>query len=182
MTPFDSRRRMSDNHLVKSHIFVLALGLAACGKANDIPAMKAETEGMMKNYDARFEDLNRRAEAIMVRGNAIGVTSPDAQTASRLFATAKNKLDSFRNDIKSSSGELAKVKTQLELQKYIDRSEAKFEPGYIEINADFDSVESWITLAEQRPAQVSQRETPAVPPPPPAGTTGAGGTAPPPSE
>jgi hypothetical protein len=147
------------------HILVVLIAVAACGKANDIPAMRAETDGMLKNYQARFDDLNRRADAIMQRGNAIGVTSPDAANASRLFAMSKGKLETLRADVAAAATESAKIKNKLELQKLVDRTEKNLETGYIEINADFDAVESWITQAEQRPAQISSRQ-PVVPPPP----------------
>jgi hypothetical protein len=150
--------------------------------------MKAEAEGMFLNYGKRLADLRGRADAIMQRGNAIGVTSPDAANASRLFAMSKGKLEQLDADVKASPGELTKLKDKLEMRRYIDRKSHELEVGYIEINADFDAVESWITLAEQRPTQVSSR-TPVVPPPnpdpnaPPAqpgnpGQQGAGGTAP----
>lgn len=155
-----------------------------------MPAMKAETEGMLKNFQTRFDDLDRRADAIMQRGNAIGVTSPDAANASRLFATAKGKLDQLRGDVANAPAELGKMKDKLELRKYIDRIEKSLEDGFTEINANFDAVESWITQAEARPQQVSSRQ-PAVPPPSPSSQpdmlpaqpgnpaqTGAGGTAP----
>lgn len=147
------------------HLLVVLIAVAACGKANDIPAMRAETEGMLKNYQGRFDDLGRRAEAILQRGNAIGVTSPDAANASRLFAMAKGKLETLRADVTAAAGETAKAKDTIELQKMIDKTQKNLEEGYIEVNADFDAVESWITLAEQRPAQVSSRQ-PVVPPPP----------------
>ena len=163
-SPFDSHAGFCENPAVK-HILVVVLSLlAACGKANDMPAMKAETEGMLKSYQVRFDDLNRRADAIMQRGNAIGVTSPDAANASRLFAMAKGKLEQLRGDVANAPGELAKLKDKLELRKYIDRTEKTLYTGFTEINADFDAVESWITQAEAKPQQVSSRQ-PAVPPP-----------------
>ena len=167
-------------------ILASILALGACGKANDMPAMKAEAEGMFKNSQVRFDDLSRRADSIMQRGNAIGVTSPDAANASRLFAMSKGKLEQLKGDMGAAPGELAKLKDKLELRKYIDRKQNDLQDGYLEINADFDAVESWISLAESRPTQVSSRQ-PVVPPPgnpdaPPPGNqgqTGAGGNAPP---
>lgn len=173
------------------YILLLALVLAACGKTDDMPAMRAEAEGMIKNYQLRFDELNRRADSIMQRGNAIGVTSPDAANASRLFATSKGKLEQLRGDAGNAPGELAKIKDRLELQRAIDRHSQQFKSGFMQINADFDAVESWITLAENRSTQVSSRQ-PVVPPPPAAehhghehapppgnpGQHGAGGTAP----
>ena len=142
--------------------------------------MKAEAEGMFKNTQARFDDLSRRADSIMQRGNAIGVTSPDAANASRLFAMSKGKLDQLKGDLGTAPGELVKLKDKLELRKFIDRKQHELQEGFIEINADFDAVESWISLAEGRPAQVSSRQPANVPPPGNPGQMGAGGTAPPP--
>lgn len=145
--------------------------------------MKAETEGMLKNYQLRFDELNERANAIMERGNAIGATSPDAANASRMFAMAKGKLDQLRAEVTNGPAEAAKAKTKLDLQKYFDRTEKSFETGFVEINTDFDAVESWITIAEQRSSQVATRREPVVPPPPGnPGEHGAGGTAPAPTE
>jgi hypothetical protein len=102
---------------------------------------------------------------------------------------SKGKLEQLRGDLANANGELTKAKTKLELARYIDRTYAQLQTGFIEINADFDAVESWITQAEAKPQQVSSRQ-PVVPPPtnpnpnaPPAqpgnpGQQGAGGTAP----
>ncbi|MBA3501569.1 MAG: hypothetical protein H0T65_14485 [Deltaproteobacteria bacterium] len=150
--------------------------------------MKAEATGIAQSYKTRFEDLNARGNSIMQRGNAIGVTSPDAANASRLFAMAKGKLEQLKADAENAPGEIGKVKERIEMQRFIDRKNHEFEEGFTQINADFDAVESWITLAESRPTQVSSRQ-PAVPPPPTPGQntppppgnptiTGAGGTTP----
>lgn len=174
---------------MKLHTFVVvALLVAACGKANDVPAIKAEADGTFQNYTTRLDHLNSRAESIMQRGNAIGVTNPDAANASRLFATAKGKLEQLRGDLKAAPAELAKIKERLEVIRYFDRKKRDLHAGWVQINADFDAVESWITLAESQPTKVSARQ-PVVPPPPSPnpdgppppsnpGTTGAGGTTP----
>jgi hypothetical protein len=174
---------------VKLHtiaVLVLStLALGACGKANDTPAIRVEAEGMFRNYQARLDHLNRRADSIMQRGNAIGVTNPDAANASRLFAMSKGKLEQLKGDIAAAPGEMPKLTDRLELVKYVDKKKQELQSSFIQINADFDAVESWITLAEARP-QVASRQ-PVVPPPSPnpdvqppgnPGTTGAGGTPP----
>ena len=126
--------------------------------------MKAEAQGLVANYAARFDDLNRRADAIMQRGNAIGVSSPDAANASRMFAMAKAKLEALRAETQNAQREIADIKDKADMQRYRDHSASELEEGYVSINADFDAVESWITLAEANP-QVARREPPAVPPP-----------------
>ena len=146
--------------------------------------MKIEADGLVKTYQARFDDLNRRADAIMQRGNAIGVTSAEAVQASRTFAASKAKLDQLRAQMKNAPGEIAAIKEKLAMQQYFDNTSRTLREGYTVINADFDAVESWITLAEQTPQQVTRREVPAPdspPSPPPPGNQGemgAGGTSP----
>jgi len=112
--------------------------------------MQAETQGMVKNWAERLDDLGRRA---------------DAANASRMFATAKSKLDEMRGMIGTATNDIPKIKDKLELQKAFDKYSEHLQEGYTEINGDFDAIEAWITLAEAKPAQVSKSE-PAVPPPP----------------
>ncbi len=169
------------------HFIVLAVLLIACGKANDLPAMKVEADGLAKNYQVRFDELSRRADAIMQRGNAIGVTNPEAVQASRTFAAAKGKLEQLKTQAKNAPAEIAAIKERMPMQQYYDTTKRSLEDGYTQVNGDFDAVESWITLAEAKPQQVTRREVPAPDqppaPPPPGnpGAMGAGGTAPPPS-
>ncbi|HLL21039.1 MAG TPA: hypothetical protein VK427_02860, partial [Kofleriaceae bacterium] len=83
--------------------------------------------------------------------------------------------------------EIANIKTDLEMQRYIDRASREMKEGFVAINADFTAVESWVTLAETRPNQVATKD-PVVPPPAPSpesppppgnpGQMGAGGTTP----
>lgn len=136
---------------MKLHIVVLSVLLAACGKANDVPALGAEAQGLVKNYAAKLEDLNTRANAIMQRGNAIGVTTPQAQTVSRMFSAAKGKLDELRNAVSAAPPEIdnaTRAKDKLAMQKLLDGYTEKFGNGFIEINGDFDAVESWLAFAE----------------------------------
>jgi chromosome segregation ATPase len=165
---------------VKLYTLVLLIAIAACGKANDLPAMKEEAGGLVKNYQARFEELATRATSIEQRGNAIGVTTPDAREASQLYARAKARLEKLRADLRNAKAEIDPIKDRMQMRRWLDDSERKLEDGFTEINADFNAVESWLTIHEggQR-GQVSRAPAPVVPPPTgqPA-QTGAGGTTP----
>ena len=162
---------------MKLHTLFLCLALAACGKANDLPAMQAEGQGMVKNWTERFEDLERRSDAIMKRGNDLekrnGGVSPEGQRAIGLFKTAAQKLESLKGVIGTATNDIPKTKTAAEMQKTLDSVGERLEDGYTEINADFSAVESWLTLAEAQPApQVSKNETPAAPAPEPVDANG----------
>lgn len=149
--------------------------------------MKAEAEGLVKNYQTRFEDLSRRADAIMQRGNAISASAPDAASAVQMFRVAKAKLETLKAQTKNAPGEIAQIKDTAAMQKYFDDATRGLGEGYTQVNADFDAIESWITLAEAKPQQVTRREPvvpspgsspPPAPPPGNPGEMGAGGTTP----
>ena len=168
---------------MKLYTLVLLIAVAACGKANDLPAMKEEAGGLVKRYQEHFELLAKRASMIEQRGNAVGVTTPEARNASQVYARAKGKLEQIRGDLRNAPTEIAAVKERLEMRRWFDRMERQLEDGSIEINADFSAVESWLTVHERRTTQVSGRATVPVTPivPPPTGTSnqmGAGGTTP----
>ena len=162
-------------------LICLIIAIAACGRANDIPAMKEEAEGLVKTYGARFDELARRAEAIDTRGRSISVTTTDERNSSQVYATAKGKLAQLRGTIANAKSEIeSATKDKLAMRRVLDRLEKDLEEGFIEVNADFDAVEAWLTLAEQRQgAQQVSRGNPPVPPPPGGqGQMGAGGTSP----
>ena len=181
--PFDAGRGSCENTGVKLYTFVLLLAIAACGRANDLPAMKEEAEGIVKNYGARLDELARRAESIDARGRTISVTTTDERNSSQVYATAKGKLAQLRATVANAKSEIdSSSKDRLALRRVLDRLEKDLKNGFIEVNSDFDAVESWLTLAEQRQgsqASVSRRGNTPVPPPPGGpGHMGAGGPSP----
>jgi hypothetical protein len=179
-------------NLSKLVLVLICSVTVACGRANDLPAMRTEAEGIVKNYAARFEDLNRRAEAILQRGNALRVSDPDGQAASRLFGAAKSRLDEMRNLVTTAGAKItAASKDRLAMRELTDKLAREMRDAHTTINADFDAVESWMASAEARPQQISRAPDakaapPVVPPPPPSevpppgqpGQQGAGGTVP----
>lgn len=167
---------------VKLYTLVLLIAIAACGRANDLPAMKEEAEGLVMTYAARFDELARRAESIDERGRMISVTTADERASSQIYATAKGKLAQLRATVANAKSEIESAsKDKLAMRRLLDRLEKDFENGFIEVNADFDAIEAWLTLAEERQGrqQVSRGNTPVPPPPGGPGQSGAGGTSPP---
>ena len=182
-SPFDCAGRSCENTAVKLYTLVLLIAVAACGKANDLPAMKEEAGGLVKRYHEHLELLAKRASGIEQRGNAVGVTTPEARNASQIYARAKAKLEQLRATVRNAPTEIAAIKEPVEMRRWFDRTEKQLVDGSIEINADFSAIESWLTVHERRKNQVSGRANAPVTPivPPPTGTAnqmGAGGTTP----
>ncbi|MBA3397197.1 MAG: hypothetical protein H0T89_31500 [Deltaproteobacteria bacterium] len=168
-------------------LFALSLALLAlsggCGKTSDVPHLQEEAVGMIKNYSIRFDDLRRRGEAIMQRGNSLGVSQAEAQVPLQTFGAAMNRLDTLRTRATTATTEinsLAAKGDRLELQRLSDSLRNELRSGFTEINADLDAVESWIAIAEQRPrGQVAGGVPGAGDPSAPApGGAEAGGSAP----
>ncbi len=167
---------------------LIALSLAlvlsgGCGKTSDLPHLQEETAGMVTSYAARFDDLRRRGEAIMERGNSLGVSQAEAQVPLQIFGAAMNRLDALRTRATTATTEiksLAAKGDRLALQKLGDSLRTELRSGFTEINADLDAVESWISIAEQRPrGQVAARAPGSGDPAAPAPTgTDAAGSAP----
>lgn len=140
-------------------LFALSLALSGgCGKTSDLPHMQQEASGMVVNYAARFDDLRRRGEAIMQRGNSLGVSQTEAQVPLQVFGAAMNRLDGLSKRATAATAEinsLAAKGDRLALQRLSDSLRTELRSGFTEINADLDAVESWISIAEQRPRQVA---------------------------
>ncbi|MDQ3296399.1 MAG: hypothetical protein M3619_07440, partial [Myxococcota bacterium] len=91
-------------------LFALSLALLAlsggCGKTSDVPHLQEEAVGMIKNYSIRFDDLRRRGEAIMQRGNSLGVSQAEAQVPLQTFGAAMNRLDTLRTRATTATTEI----------------------------------------------------------------------------
>lgn len=158
---------------------VLVCGLTGCGREANLPAMQEEANGLVKDYAARFEWLARRADALNARGNALGVTRPDAAAAGQMFSSAVQELKSLRETAASAPAQInaaAANGKQAELQRLLDSLDIQFGNGWTVVNAKLDAVESWIVNAERLGAAPPPTEpVPTTPPGPstPPTTTGA---------
>ncbi|HEU4732368.1 MAG TPA: hypothetical protein VFT22_30950 [Kofleriaceae bacterium] len=138
--------------------------VAACDKGNDVPRMQAEALEIAKSYQARFDDLSRRASAIP----RDRLSTADAQWA---YGQAISTLDRFRNELQQvpvmvQAG--AKSGNPEELEKLIDSMHERFEAGVIDATAKLSAVESWLAIAEHQGGQTPRTPDPGPGETPPA--------------
>jgi hypothetical protein len=148
--------------------------MAGCDKGNDVPRMQAEALDLAKAYQARFDELYRRASAIP-RDH---LSTADAQWA---YGQAISTLDRFRNDLKqvpvmAQAG--AKSGNPDELEKLIDSMRGRFEAGVIDATSKLSAVESWLAIAEHQGGQAPRAPDPAPGETQPADPTAPGSPAP----
>lgn len=155
--------------LVLASSIALTPVVAACGKASDLPHLQEEANGIVANFKPRFDDLQRRGEALMQRGNALGATASDGNAARQTFGTAMTKLQNMRQRLQAAPAAIntAATKGRIDLQREMDGLRSELTSAFTEINADLGAVENWIQLAEAaKPTGGAAKTQPVVPPPP----------------
>jgi hypothetical protein len=152
---------------------VLSLSLAGCQKSPDLGRVQEESMELVKVHVKVLDQLQRRADALLLRGRNIGAKAAgNAQgiaDAGRILTEARGRLDQLRAvTVKAPSSIAAAVKTgsDEEVYKTADEMVEQLDTGAALIRADLDAVEQWLSIAEGRPA-------PAAAPPPAATPTSA---------
>ncbi|MEO8706510.1 MAG: hypothetical protein ABI867_41175 [Kofleriaceae bacterium] len=171
-------------------VSVLMVPLAGCEKTSDVGAMQDEANGIAASYKARFEGLGTRFRTLDERSRklppAAVAKATDLAILKRVAADTNNKLGEMRGLAQNVPAQIAAANKaenpRAEMIRVMGDLNRKFEDGALEVNANLDRVEGWISYLELRPIapDVAPPPTPAPTPeeslPPPAG---AGSAAPP---
>jgi hypothetical protein len=155
-------------------IGVLAGTLAACGKSNDISTLHEEAVQTAAYYQPRLDAVDKRVQAIFKRGTTIPANLPGIEEVGKRLTEARDTILQLRGIISKGPDGKSAVEKQadlaakdgkvLELEKLVQDTDETLTRGLTVINADLDSVESWIALYDQ--GINKQEPTPAAPPPP----------------
>jgi hypothetical protein len=154
--------------LLRSAVLVALLALLpapACDKPDDLPRMKDELLASVNGYQARFDELKRRADAIEPRAHAL-----PKDTAA---ASALHTLGLARTAIDQSLGQLSQVPQMVAawlssrdprslVQAWLSDQRRELDAVAIEATSELSAVESWTAMAEQR----AEAPRPAAVPPP----------------
>jgi hypothetical protein len=173
--PFDERAVLCDNRravknfrsVVSPLVFGILLAVSGCEKSNDTPRLQDEARATAKEYQERFDELAHRAEAISKRGNTLRADPQSSAEAQRVYRQALTVLEDNRRfllQVPASIDTSAKSADPDALPQLIDSLRERFEHAVIEVNAELDAVESWISVTEQQGSR-------AAAPPSPAGAT-----------
>ncbi len=171
----EARRDFWDNRFtVIKHLalaVVLSLSLAGCQKSPDLGRVQEESLELVKVHVKVLDQLQRRADALLLRGRNIGAKSPansqGIADAGRILTEARGRLDQLRAvTVKAPSSIAAAVKTgsDEELYKTADEMVEQLDTGAALIRADLDAVEQWLSIAEGRPAPAAAALPPTATP------------------
>lgn len=149
-------------------VLLVLLGAPACDKPNDLPRMQDELLASVQEYQARFDELKRRADAIEPRTHAL---PQDTATASALHT-----LGLARTAIEQCLGQLSQVPQLLPawlsskdvrspLQAWLSDQRHELEATAIEATSEIEAVESWTFVAEQRAEAPRSAAAPPTPEP-----------------
>jgi hypothetical protein len=167
---------------------LVVLGLAACGKTNDVAELHDEAMGVAKYYQPRLDELAKRANAIVRRGNVPADAPGLAEARARLTEAGKKlgELQSIvapaaggKSEVEKQADELAKAGNVADLDKLVADTRNRLDEGTLEVNDAFTTVENWLSATEERMKQNPAANPPAPNPeaPPPAPTPEAAGSA-----
>ncbi len=161
---------------------LLLIGLlVACGKSNDVSTLHQEAVQTAAYYQPKLDDADRRVQDIFKRGTTIPATLPGIEEVGKRLTEARDTILQLRGIISKGPDGKSAVEKQADLaakerkvedlEKLVQDTEATVSRGLTIVNADLDSVESWIALYDQ--GINKQAPTAAAPPPPQPGAEAA---------
>jgi hypothetical protein len=147
--------------------------LAACSKSNDVSTLREEAVQTAAYYQPRLDAADKRVQAIFKRGTTIPANLPGIEEVGKRLTEARDTILQLRGIIAKGPDGKSAVEKQADLaakdrkvedlEKLIDDTETTLERGLTVVNADLDSVESWIALYDQG---INKQEPTAAAPPP----------------
>jgi hypothetical protein len=147
--------------------------LAACSKSNDVSTLREEAVQTAAYYQPRLDAADKRVQAIFKRGTTIPANLPGIEEVGKRLTEARDTILQLRGIIAKGPDGKSAVEKQADLaakdrkvedlEKLIDDTESTLERGLTVVNADLDSVESWIALYDQG---INKQEPTAAAPPP----------------
>lgn len=165
---------------MKAYLFVVALAvIPACGKHNDVAALREEAVQTAKYYQPKVDELQARVDAIFARGKSIPGNLPGIEDVGRRLQEARDTLQKLRgvigttptdkvSAVEKQADEAAKAGKVADLRKLVHDTEELIDSSLTVVNDDLDSVEAWIANYD--------RKTLALMAPPAAGSAAEPGT------
>jgi hypothetical protein len=137
-----------------SRSLLLVAALASCGKASDLPKLEEEATDLAQTEKARFDELDRRANDLVIRGRAmkeLGNPPPQIDNAGEILGDGRSHIEDIRNTIQRSAGEVANAMKSATpgptMVVVIDGMRTRFELDETIAVSDIETVESWMDRA-----------------------------------
>lgn len=151
---------------------ILFLSIAAgCEKSPDFGRIQEETLTLVRLHATEVETLQRRADALLARGQALGGNAPGISEAGPVLSAARSQLDQLRMEVSTAPTTMANAAKSGELdevERTSDELLEKIESGTVAVRANLATVDNWLMSVEDRDAAAAT--PPAPPPAPPAPT------------
>ncbi len=151
---------------VMKRLFIL-LALCGCSKTNDVPELRQDAIALVKYYQPKREDIERRFHEVIAQSGRVPKNLPGSDEATRALADTKEKLGALANLeklVEKRADELASQGKREELQRFVEDEQHQFEEGITFANENMSEAESWLAEA----IRSTGRAAPAAPTAPPA--------------
>ncbi len=156
---------MNTSKRLLSSLLFLSLAAAGCEKSTDLGRMQDEALGVVKLHARDIEVLQRRADAMMVRGRSLGTDAPGIADAGRYLSEARAGLDQLRAQVTqapSMLGAAVKSNDLEQLTKSCDELIEKLDTLEEGVRANLAAVDTWLMNAENRPSATAPATPPAA--------------------
>jgi len=145
---------------------ILVLAVCACSKTNDVPALRNDALSLVKYYQPKREEIERRFHDVIAQSGRVPKNLPGSDEATRALADTKEKLGALANlekQVEKQADALANEGKREELKRLVEDEAHQFEEGITCANENMAEAESWLTEA----IRTSGRAAPATPTAPP---------------
>jgi hypothetical protein len=149
---------------LRSILVFAGLAAAGCDTPQDAPRMHDEALAAVRDYDARLDDLKRRADDLDHRRGALPHDTLSSAATEHTLGQARSVIEDDRGYLKTVRTKLQKPGTVGELQVLLDELRRRLDDGLTEATSEIGAVESAVWIAEQR---APGAQPPAPPPPEP---------------
>ncbi len=167
---WDNLHAVNTSKLLVSSLLFLSLAATGCEKSTDLGRMQEETLGIVKVHARDIEVLQRRADALMVRGRNLGSDAPGIADAGRYLSEARAALDQLRGALSqapSTLGVAVKSGEVEQVSKASDELIEKLDTLEDSVRANLAAVDTWLMAAENSPRAATPpaapSETPVAP-------------------
>jgi hypothetical protein len=134
---------------VMKRLFIL-LAVFGCSKTNDVPELRNDAVALVKYYQPKREEIERRFKDVINQSGRVPKNLPGSDEATRALADTKEKLgalDKLEKQVEKQADALANEGKREELQRLVQDEEHQFEQGISFANENMSEAESWLAEA-----------------------------------
>lgn len=148
---------------LRSALLFAGIAAAGCDTPQDAPRAHDEAIAAAGEYDARLDDLKRRADELDRRRAALPHDTVSSASADHTLGQARSVLEDQRGYLRGVRTRLQKPGTSAEREALIDELRRRLDDGITEASSEISAVESWVAIAERQRTAVALRPAPPEP-------------------